>query len=283
MSEIKSFFLNSGERKIFCNIFGTQQRTQTCILIFLPLFEERMWCQRIAFNFACQLAKNGTLAVMWDYYGYGESDGDSENFTLHGCHVDTLRIMEHLNSEYGISVFNLLGIRTGCGVVCHMIEQGLPDVSSLTLWAPIIDLKGFLFNALRSTISTQSYVFKRIVANRNTIIEELVKFGECSRGGYVLNHIDGYRIGKQFYQEVISTDHINLPKNDSISILYLQIVSPSKKNFLEKIKSEQEKSMEGCLNVSYEIISDREFWINSRDYSQTSERVYAMTMEWIRK
>jgi hypothetical protein len=279
---IKNFFLDSGEKKVFCNILGDPKSAKKCIIIFLPLFEERMWSQRVAFNFAVEAAARDNLVVMWDYYGYGESDGDSEDFTLHKCWLDTFEIIKYLKSKYEFKEFSLLGIRTGGGIICDILNQGLLDITRTVFWSPILDLKNFIFNALRSTISTQSYVFKKIVANRDTILNELLLLGECSRGGYILNHIDGYRIGKRFYKEVVALGDMVLPQNNNILINYLEIISPEKERTLANIKAAMEKEFAGRFNISYSVMVDREFWINNLDYSQRSDKLYSETLEWLK-
>jgi hypothetical protein len=278
---IKNFFLDSGEEKIFCSIFGDPKSAKKCIFIFLPLFEERMWSQRVAFNFAVEAAARDNLVIMWDYYGYGESDGDSEDFTLHKCWADTCEIIKYLKSEYEFKEFNLLGIRTGCGIICDILNQGLQNITRIVFWAAIQDLKNFIFNALRSTISTQSYVFKKIVANRDTILNELLLSDECSRGGYILNHIDGYRIGKRFYEEIVALEDMILPQGNNILINYLEIVPSGKHGLLANIKEARQKEFAGRSNISHSIVIDREFWMNNSDYSQRSDKLYAATIEWL--
>lgn len=282
MSKIRNFFMKSGDRHIFCSMIGEPRDSKVCMLIFLPLFEERMWSQRVAFNFALKIAENGNPVLMWDYYGYGESDGDSEDFTLHDCCKDTRIIIEYLKSEYRFSSFNFLGIRTGCGIACHVLSQDATDVEGAVFWAPVIDLKNFIFNALRSTITTQSFVFKKIVANRDIILSELMQIGNCSRGGYILNHIDGYRIGKKFYEEILYSSVIGLPNEEDISKLYLDVLPKGKEALLKKIKDEQEEKLMGIPNTSYVIETDKEFWVNSMNYDQTSEKLYSITMEWLK-
>ncbi len=282
MDDIKTLFLDSNGKKILCNIFSGLNTKNSCILFFLPLFEERMWSQRIAFNFARLCATKGILIVMWDYYGYGESDGDSEDFTVQRCSEDTMIILDYLKSEYGITSYSFLGIRSGCGIVCNIIKKELLYPSNLVLWAPVIDLKSYVFNALRSTISTQSHVFRRVVANREVILNELLKQGKCSREKYLLNHIDGYRIGRTFYEEIISFNEVDLSLIADIPILFLDVFPLNKKTMFETIKKNQDKKMGGINNIFYENVIDSEFWINRMDYSQVSPEAYEKILRWFK-
>lgn len=280
MNKVKSFFLKSGERSIFCTLIGDTSKVTSYTIIFLPLFEERMWSQRIAYNFAHNMSETGQLVLMWDYYGYGESDGDSEDFSLKYCIDDIRTIINYMISEYCISTYNFLGIRTGCCIAFHIILDNNFVVNKLVLWAPITDIKAYVFKALRSTISTQSYVFKKIVANRDTILEELLKNGNCIRDGYILNHIDGYRIGKLFYEEIVITK-VGLPINEELPILYLDIVPADKEGLKNKIAEEKQKSLVNQKNVLYHIETEREFWLNCLDYSQISDNLNSLTVQWL--
>jgi len=283
MNNVKSFFLKSGERSIFCTLFGNTSKVTSYTIIFLPLFEERMWSQRIAYNFAQNMSETGQLVLMWDYYGYGESDGDSEDFSLKYCIDDIRTIINYMISEYCISTYNFLGIRTGCSIAFHIILDNNFAVNKLVLWAPITDIKAYVFKALRSTISTQSYVFKKIVANRDTILEELLRNGNCIRDGYILNHIDGYRIGKLFYEEIVISKNVGLPINNELPILYLDIIPADKEGLKNKMAEEKQKSLVNQKNVLYHIETEREFWLNCLDYSQISDNLNSLTVQWLQQ
>jgi hypothetical protein len=280
MDKIKTLFLDSHGKRILFSMFAGSENTKSCILFFLPLFEERMWSQRIVFNFAKLCAEQGISVIMWDYYGYGESDGDSEDFTIQACSEDVKTILEYLKSEYEIVDVGFLGIRSGCGIACNILEKGFVKASNLVLWAPVLDLKGFIFNALRSTISTQSHLFRKVIANRDIILNELLEQGKCSREKYILNHIDGYRIGKTFYKEILSSDETDLSLLKDLPILYLDVLPPTKEVMLEEIKYSQNKKMAGINNINYEIVIDGEFWINRMNYSQSAASAYEKILNW---
>ena len=282
MMKIQSFMLDSGGDNIFCSLFGeSSANTSVCTIIFLPLFEERMWSHRIAYNFALQLAQKNNPVLIWDYFGYGESDGDSEDFTIGRCCQDTEGIIENLKKNHGFSDFIFLGIRTGGGIACHVINGISGHISGLVLWAPLMDFKGVVLKSLRSTISTQSYVFKKIVANRETILDELAKSGKCERDNYILNHIDGYRIGMGFYEEIMNFPKIDIPNKADLPIIYIDVIPQAKEAIFQKNEQAQREAFCDYYELTYNYVADREFWLNSKDFEQYSGKLYSKTMEWL--
>lgn len=283
MSSIKNFYLNTGQGDIFCTLFESAVATNECIIGFYPLFEERMWSQRIIFNFAKYMMNKGKSVLLFDYYGYGESDGDSEDFSLNRCCQDMDKIIDFLKDKYAFSKYVLWGTRTGCVPVMKILDAFTEKISSIILWDPVFEIEKHIFKELRSTISTQSYVFKKILATRDVIVDELREKGECVRKGYVLNHVDGYRIGKEFYGEVITFGKEAILKKHNCPKLIVNIIPPAKLENLQALKEMQETKLNDVSELTYEMIAERQFWLNSRDYSQVSDEVYEVSGRWFDK
>ena len=277
--KVHNFFIETNLGQIFCTLFGNVQVANECIIYFSPIFEERMWSQRIAFNFALEILKHTKQSVLFfDYYGYGESDGESEDFNLSRCKDTVTVITNHLKDRFGISSFTFFGIRTGCAVALNSLSPDL-NMTSTILWDPILDLKDFLFKSLRSTLSTQLFVFREILASRDDIVNELLKQGKCIRKNIVLNNIDGYRFSKEFYLECTVVTTAKLLSDLPCPAIVIKIVPPDKYNIAKNLKKNPYSSFQ---NVTYTISADKLFWLNTLDYSQRAENTYQETVQWMK-
>lgn len=279
--DIESFFHDTGNGRIFCTLIGTPGPAKECVVYFSPLFEERMWSQRIAFNFARELAARGNHAVlMFDYHGYGESDGESEDFTLAGCR-DDLESLFVLMGTRGFSRFSWWGIRSGCAVALASMPANTP-VTAAILWAPVLGLKTYLYDSLRATIAAQYMIFNKSVVTRDIILEELAATGQCSREGYLLNYIEGYRFGKIFYQETQALEHIQDLSLLTFPSLVLELLRPGSKNGKTDMKpTGVHGASQTNQNISHLQITEKQFWIIGKDYSQSAEALYSATIAWL--
>jgi hypothetical protein len=106
-------------------------------------------------------------------------------------------------------------------------------------------------------------MFKKVVIKRDGILAELLEKGSCQINGYVMNHVDGYRFGREFYWETLpATQKVDFALF-SAPVLVLQrkqggeggtLLSPPKDNCSR------------CVAVP-----EKEFWLLGRDYSQRAE------------
>ncbi len=279
--DIESFFHDTGKGRIFCTLIGTPHPSKECVVYFSPLFEERMWSHRIAFNFALELAARGKQVVlMFDYHGYGESDGEPESFTLARCRDDMESLLA-LMGTLGFTRFSWWGIRTGCAVSLAVLPPHLL-ISSAFLWAPVLNLQEFIYDSLRATIAAQYMIFNKAVVTRDIILEELAEFGQCSRDGYLLNYIEGYRFGKTFYQETQNLEHLLDLNLLTFPSLVLELLRPGMKIAKTDIKpSKVREASRANQNISYLQVTDRQFWLIGKDYSQRAEALYRATAGWL--
>lgn len=274
---IENFFHDIGNGRIFCTLVAPVNPTEECIIYFSPLFEERMWSQRVAFNFARDMAASGRYSVfLFDYFGYGESSGNSEDFTLAGCHRNIESLITMLQQK-GFKRFLFWGIRTGCAVALFSIPSD-SITSSAFFWAPVFGLREFIYDSLRASIAGQYMLFKHISAKRDTILEELTSKGHCSRDGYILNNIEGYRVGNAFYQETIVHKDAFDPGRLSFPVLIAEIASRTNG---QPRSTQRESAQAFPKNIVVKKIVERQFWLIGNDYSQRANGFYEPTIEWL--
>lgn len=276
---INNFFHEIGKRRIFCTLISPLVFSEKCIIYFSPIFEERMWCHQTAFNFARELAgSHGYNVLMFDYFGYGESDGNPEDFSMENCRIDIKELLT-LMKKKGVSRFILWGIRTGCAIAL-MAMKGCERVTSALLWAPVMDLQKYLFESLRSTMTAQFWLFKKSIVKRETILEELINNGQCKRDGYVLNYVEGYRFGKSFYLETLNLDHDFNLNQIPFPILIIETILNNINN-IKPMKLEDKKEYNENPNITYYQIPERKFWLINDYYSQRTDTIYQVSQEWL--
>ena len=278
---VESLFVDTGEVRLFCTLVSPQDSSGECMLYFSPLFEERMWCQRMAFNFARQLAGRDRVSVLMpDYFGYGESDGASEDFSLGHTRRDVGHLLDFLRAR-GYTRFTLWGIRTGCAVALLAAPAHVPVVSRV-FWAPVFNLRDYIHEGLRAGLSTQLLMFKRVLARRDAIIKDLVGEGHCIRDGYALNNIDGFRFGRAFYQETSDIARNSPLSQAEIPTLVVDVVRPGGEGDGAESSLESAGPEVGS-HLERRQVHERSFWTIGRYYSSTAEHVYCTTTEWLRQ
>ena len=77
--------------------------------------------------------------------------------------------------------------------------------------------------------------------------------------------------------------HMSLLSKKDLPILFVEVVPPAKGNTIPMIEKQYQEKYSQNTNISYEIISGREFWLNSLEYSQVSMKLYESTINWLTK
>jgi hypothetical protein len=277
---IENFFIQIFDREIFCTLLKSDKKSSSCLIYLSPLFEERMWAHRIAFNFAKYVSSNFNMSVlMFDYYGHGESDGFSEEFSINQCIVDIDKIIIYLKDK-GYHEFSIWGIRTGSAIVNCLIKLK-HEFSTIIHWAPTFNLYDYLLNGLRVSVISQYVLFKKTIAKREEILDDLLKYDKCQKNGYTLNTIESYRFGKQLYQEaLILKDKLNSFEGYNVPTIILTLLDKEANNLST---TKNISFSDHHLNkITHKTVSDREFWHIGKTYSQRATKFYELTIDWLR-
>ena len=280
MKLIKNYFCHVSESKIFCTAVGDFNASDECVIYFSPLFEERMWVQRIAFNYALELWDRIKMpVVLFDYPGYGESDGEPEDFTIEKC-VDTLaQIKGDLKQIFGIKQYNYWGIRSGAHLALNCLNVD-ESPKTIVMWMPVYDMQKYIDKELRTVISFQFSVYKKILVDRKIIMEEVSNDGKCERDIYHMNNIDGYRFGKDFINEIFMEN--NAVKLDRLSIPTLILEALHKKRRLSLKNNSFFENLKENDNIYVNDVETHPFWQYTQNYSQKITPVFEKSLNWYR-
>lgn len=281
MNLVKSYFSKVNGANIFYTLIGDFNASEEAVIYFSPFFEERIWVQRIAFNYACELWDKFRIPViLFDYPGYGESDGEPEDFTIANSVDATSQIKRDIKGTFGIKKFHYWSVRTGAHIALKAIDpDDMPE--TLVMWMPVYDMQKYIDKELRTVISFQFSVYKKILVDRKVIMEEVSKNGKCVRDIYQMNNIEGYRFGKAFINEVFSNndeanfDHLLMPTFILEGIKNKKRLSAKKDNFFENLQ----KNKNICIND----VETHTFWQYTQNYSQKITPVFKKTHDWYRE
>jgi pimeloyl-ACP methyl ester carboxylesterase len=108
------------------------------IVICDALFDEAIRAHR-----ALRYASESMAAARWnsfrfDYYGTGDSAGDTEDFGLTQACQDINQAVEELKAMAALSGVFILGLRLG-GALAMCCATERPDIRGAILWDPVID------------------------------------------------------------------------------------------------------------------------------------------------
>lgn len=127
-----------------------------------PFGEEKLWAHRVFVTFARQLAAAGHPVLRFDYMANGDSDGEFPDFSVRtaladiGCAIDLVR------ARTSASRVGVLGLRLGATFAARTAAERT-DVSTLVLWAPIVDGSRYMQELLRVNLTTQMAVIRKSV------------------------------------------------------------------------------------------------------------------------
>ena len=94
---------------------------------------------------ATMLARAGHPVLRFDYFGTGDSAGDSIDGTLDQWRADIRTAVDELRDVSGVSKVSLVGMGLGATLAAQLVDGGL-SVHDLVLWDPVVDGRGYLGN-----------------------------------------------------------------------------------------------------------------------------------------
>lgn len=109
-----------------------------CIVICDALFDEALCAHRAIRFAAVSLAQARWNSLRFDYFGTGDSAGETADFSLAQAQDDITEAIDELKSSTGLEEVYLLGIRLG-GALAMQVAASREDIRGVVLWDPVID------------------------------------------------------------------------------------------------------------------------------------------------
>ena len=192
----KHFFLSKGDITIYCveYIPFDSKRLDTTVIICKPIWGERIRTHMVFTNLARILAQRGYFVITCDYFGDGNSGGNTHEMTFS-------KMVESVEHVYGYACDNdfppenaLIGLRIGANIAMRLASK-IKNTEKMLLFEPIENPIDYFMEALRANLANQMTVHKKILKTREDLIDDLMN------NRFV--NIDGFVIGGEFWNSFV--------------------------------------------------------------------------------
>jgi hypothetical protein len=125
------------EHSLFGLYHPAPRLPKAAVLLCAPLGQDLIRCHRLYRQLGHALASGGNAVLRFDYYGTGDSDGDSTEVDWRRCVADTVVAAEQLRLRSGCDRIVAFGARLGGSIAIAAAEGA--TFADFVLWDPILD------------------------------------------------------------------------------------------------------------------------------------------------
>lgn len=270
------FFTNNGYR-----IFGVLHEARKSVpslaerlgFVFCnPFAEEKMIAHRTMVSLARGLSEKGYPVLRFDYMGSGDSEGNFEDSTVETMLSDLRCAVDLLSNQTSVDSVALLGVRLG-GTLAALACGDAAPVNRLIMVAPIINGKEYMDQCLRSNLTTQMVLYKRIVKDRSALIKDLMDGGTAN--------IDGYLLSGAMYRQLKDIDLLSGPLPNARNILLVHISGRTRPSRDDKLAGLHEKYTTDNTDVQFQIVQEDKFYQDLKTYRPYLVNIEKAVVEWI--
>jgi pimeloyl-ACP methyl ester carboxylesterase len=147
---MNAYFFGTRERRLFGVHEAPRRPTNRAVVLCYPLGDEYIHAHRTMRQLAKMLTAEGMHTFRFDYYGTGDSDGDTEFGDFDGWETDIQSAITEVKDTTGATQVSLVGLRLGATLAANVaIRQGV-EVSSLVLWDAVVSGAEYLVGLQRA-------------------------------------------------------------------------------------------------------------------------------------
>jgi uncharacterized protein len=154
------FFFGTSERRLF-GIYepaGAHLTGKRAAILCYPWGNEYLYAHRTLHQLALNLSRIGFHTLRFDYYGTGDSGGESIDTDLTGCEADLETAIEELIEITGVAKVTVIGLRLGGAVAAKVALRLGSVIEALVLWDPVVSGPEYL-NGLGVPSNTKSLLY----------------------------------------------------------------------------------------------------------------------------
>ncbi len=139
------FFFGSSDRPLFGMYYAPTGRIQRnhAVLICNPFGHEGIRSHRLMRQLAERLAGDGEHVLRFDYFGTGDSGGNTDAGSFDGWVGDTRAALQELVDMSAVPKATIVGLRLGAVIAVHS-ARGRSEVDKLLLWDPVVNGEVYL-------------------------------------------------------------------------------------------------------------------------------------------
>jgi uncharacterized protein len=262
-------FLDLNGERVFAGHHRPSQPASRAIVMCHPLGEEKLWAHRVFVSFARDMAAAGIAVLRFDFRGEGDSDREFEETDFEtriqdaGLAVDTVRSLNPTVTEV-----ILLGLRFGASVAAAVAARR-DDVARLVLWDPVVDGAAYMQTVLRLNLMFQMAQHRKVVENREALVERLAK-------GETVN-IEGYELAEPLFRQASEfrlRDALARFGGETLIVQINQGEAP--------VKPELAALAEGNSRCRVEAVQEEPFWREIKTFCRRASGLAHASDAWLR-
>jgi uncharacterized protein len=134
-----SFHFGSRQRRLFGYYEPAQANSSKlrAVLLCHPMGNEQVFAYRSMRQLAARLVRAGFHVLRFDYFGTGDSYGDTGEGDLAGWCGDIETAIEELKEITGATKVDLAGLRLGANLSARVAADRPQEINKLILWEPL--------------------------------------------------------------------------------------------------------------------------------------------------
>ena len=245
-AEILPFYFGASDKPLFgCYHEPHSGQTRSCaVVICQPIGHEYVNSHRALRQLAVRLADSGFPVLRFDYFGCGDSSGDSAEGRISQWLDDLSQAILEIKRRTNLSVLCMVGLRLGA-TLSLMAATQRSDVTNLVLWDPVVKGRDYL----EGLISFQ---------------KEMLRFRPKPKKNEKLKwpkDIIGFPVTSDLYEDIDGIDLLAIPRRPAGNVLIVETdVAP----ILSSLKDALEKT---GTRVSLQRVDAPQIWLPTVDGS----------------
>ena len=241
-------------------------------MICNPFAEESVIARRVVVNIARKLAAQGFPCMRFDFRGEGDSDGKFEDSTVASRLSDIRAAVTYARESLHAEKVGLAGIRFGATLAATACG-GIQGIDPLILIAPVVSGRAYLGQLLRSNLAFQMAAYRRIVKDREALLEDL-------KNGQSVN-VDGYLLSSRLYHEMDDVALTSLVLDSSPRMLILDINRSAKQPAKKEIVNLCDQFRSQGIPANVELAADHFFWTDGRKHFPRAANAEGVLASWL--
>lgn len=134
------FHFGTRQRRLFAVYDAAHQRFRSprAVVLCQPLGSEHLFAYRTMRQLGGRLAQAGFHVLRFDYYGTGDSSGETEKIDFSAWSEDVEMAIDEIMAMTGAAKVTLVGLRLGANLAAQAAVRRANEVEKLVLWEPLL-------------------------------------------------------------------------------------------------------------------------------------------------
>ena len=133
-------YWGSSQRRLFTLYEppAAQNGRNRAVVLCHPWGSEYVYAHRAVRHLAVKLAMTGFHSLRFDYFGTGDSGGETAEADLPGWEADIEAAVDGVRDMVGAATVALIGLRVGANLAARVARRRPREIDAVVLWDPIV-------------------------------------------------------------------------------------------------------------------------------------------------